>query len=216
MLAHWKNTITFVVMNHSQTISLYQPMLQQLAFKMVGSLADAEDIVQDTFLKWLSTNQDKIENTKAYLVRSVTNNCINHLNSLKRKKDECLQNLNPSDLIDWYREKDFFNFDMENEIAAALEVLQKKLEPIERGIFVLRELFDFEYEELQEIFDKKKENCRQLFSRAKTKLTLDTDKIKADVTHSHFLDNFKKACSFGSPADIIKQVKQEIHLKITG
>lgn len=201
-------------MNQSQAIALYQPLLQQIALKMVGSLADAEDIVQDTFLKWLSANTEKIENTKAYLIKAVTNNCINHLNTLKRKKDECLQNLNPADLIDWYKEKEFFKFDMENEISAALNVIQKKLEPMEKGIFVLRELFDFDYEELQLIFDKKKENCRQLFSRAKGKLAEETGKFKTDVSNSSILDNFKKACNFGSPADFIKEVKNEINLKI--
>lgn len=198
-------------MNQSQTIALYQPLLQQIAVKMVGSMADAEDIVQDTFLKWLSINTEKIENTKAYLIKAVTNNCINHLNTLKRKKDECLQNLNPADLIDWYKEKEFFKFDMENEISAALNVIQKKLEPMEKGVFVLRELFDFDYEELQHIFDKKKENCRQLFSRAKSKLAQETDKIKTDIGNTHILDNFKKACNFGSPADFINQVKQEVN-----
>lgn len=201
-------------MNQSQAIALYQPLLHQIALKMVGSLADAEDIVQDTFLKWLSTNTEKIENTRAYLIKAVTNNCINHLEALKRKKDECLQNLNPSELIDWYKEKEFFRFDMENEISAALNVIQKKLEPLEKGIFVLRELFDFDYEELQHIFDKKKDNCRQLFSRAKGKLSEETGKVKTDVANNSIIDNFKKACNFGSPADFIKEVKREINLKL--
>ena len=202
-------------MNQSQAIALYQPLLHQIALKMVGSLADAEDIVQDTFLKWLSTNTEKIENTRAYLIKAVTNNCINHLEALKRKKDECLQNLNPSELIDWYKEKEFFRFDMENEISAALNVIQKKLEPLEKGIFVLRELFDFDYEELQHIFDKKKENCRQLFSRAKGKLSEETGKVKTDVANHSIIDNFKKACNFGSPADFIKEVKREMNLKLS-
>ncbi|UII33025.1 sigma-70 family RNA polymerase sigma factor [Fulvivirga ulvae] len=201
-------------MNQSQAIALYQPLLQQIALKMVGSLADAEDIVQDTFLKWLSANTEKIENTKAYLIKAVTNNCINHLEALKRKKDECLQNLNPSELIDWYKEKEFFRFDMENEVSAALNIIQKKLEPLEKGIFVLRELFDFDYDELQHIFDKKKENCRQLFSRAKGKLSEEAGKIKTDTSNHSIIDNFKKACNFGSPSDFIKEVKREINLKL--
>ena len=201
-------------MNKSQTIALYQPVLQQIAYKMVGSLADAEDIVQDTFLKWLTINTEKIENTKAYLIRAVTNNCLNHLETLKRKKDECLQNIKPAELIDWYKEKEFFNFDMENEIAAALDVIHKKLEPVEKGIYVLREFFNFEYEELQHIFDKKKDNCRQLFSRAKDKLSQETSKIKIDLPQTNLLESFKKACHFGSPADLIKNVKQEIMDKL--
>lgn len=201
-------------MNREQAIVLYQPVLQQIAMRMVGSMADAEDIVQDTFLKWLTLSGERIDNTKAYLIAAVTNNCINHLNSLKRKKDECLHNINASELIDWYREKEFFKFDIENEVSAALQIMHKKLEPVEKGIFVLRELFDFDYDELQVIFDKKKDNCRQLFSRAKEKLSQETSKIKDNFSPAgNFMDSFKKACDFGHAEDLINEVKQEINNK---
>ena len=163
-------------MNQSQTIAMYQPMLQSIAYRMVGSIADAEDIVQDTLVNWLTIDKEKVKNTKAYLIRSVKNACINHLDKLKRSKDEYLSNFNASDIIDWYREKEFFNFDLDNEVNAALNILHKKLEPVEKGIFVLRELFDFDYDELQAIFDKKKDNCRKLFSRAKEKLAKETSR----------------------------------------
>lgn len=195
-------------MNQNQTIALYQPLLQSIAYKMVGSIADAEDIVQDTLLKWLTVDKEKIQNTKAYLITSVKNNCLNHLDKLKRKKDEYLHNLNPADLIDWYKEKEFFNFDLDTEVNNALAILHKKLEPLERGVFVLRELFDLDYEELQQIFDKKKDNCRKLFSRAKAKLSKETTKV-GEVDQS-MISNFKKACQLGSTEDIINVVKKEL------
>ena len=61
-------------------------MLQRIAMRMLRCKADAEDIVQETFIKWLSQEQEKIKNTKAYLVRAVTNNCINHMQSLRQKR----------------------------------------------------------------------------------------------------------------------------------
>ena len=77
-------------MNQEQTIILYQPMLQAIAYNLVRCKQDAEDIVQETFLKWLTLGQQKIENTKAYLIKAVTNNCLNHLNSLEKRKRNCL------------------------------------------------------------------------------------------------------------------------------
>ncbi|MDH5610800.1 MAG: RNA polymerase subunit sigma, partial [Cyclobacteriaceae bacterium] len=68
-------------MNRAETIQLYQPLLYSIALRMVGTLEDAEDIVQDTFEKWLSIDVESIHNTKAYLVRSVRNNCLQFLNS---------------------------------------------------------------------------------------------------------------------------------------
>lgn len=201
-------------MTDSQTIALYQPMLQAIAMKMVGSMADAEDIVQDTFLKWLSLKEQKVKNTKSYLIKAVTNNCINHLNALKRKKDECIENISQSELMGWYKETDFAKFDLETEVSEALNIIHKKLEPVEKGIYILREVFNVEYDELQDIFDKKKDNCRQLFSRAKDKLQQETSKIKIEIHPPAFLENFKRACDLGHPGDFILDLKQEITTKL--
>ena len=178
-------------------------------------MQDAEDIVQDTFLKWLTIDQKQIRSTKGYLIKAVTNNCINHLNSLKRKRDEYLDNLSSSELVGKYRELDFFKFDLENEVSQALAVVHKKLEPIEKAIFLMREVFEFDYDELQEIFDKKKENCRQIFSRAKEKLTWKTQKFQIDLPNqSQFLESFSKTCSSGQPSSFVSDLKQEITSKL--
>jgi RNA polymerase sigma-70 factor (ECF subfamily) len=185
-------------------------LLQAIALKMVGSWEDAQDIVQDTFVKWLTVDQEKIQNTKAYLIRTVTNQCINHLNSFKTKKSEYLSQIKNSELLEKYREFEFPRFDLENELSEALAILHKKLEPVEKGIYLLREVFDFDYEELQKIFGKKKENCRQLFVRAKEKLTQETKKSKTQAVQPfQLLDTFKKACSSGYFSDFIYQLTHE-------
>ena len=182
---------------------------------MVGSLADAEDIVQDTYLKWLSIDQNNIQNTKAYLIKAVTNNCLNHLNSLKKKKEEYLENFNLGEMIDKYMDFDLGKFDLDNEIAAALDVVHKKLEPLEKAIFLLREVFDFEYDELQSLFDKKKDNCRQIFCRAKEKLNRKTRNFKKEIAfHPNFISNFTDACALGTPADFVSDLKKEIAAKL--
>lgn len=201
-------------MNQSQAITIYQPMLQSIAQRMLGSIADAEDIVQDTLLKWLTIDTEKINNTKAYLIKSVTNNCINHLNTIKRKKDECLESINPQELIDWYREKELFHFDFENEMSSALNVIHKKLEPLEKSIYVLREFFDVEYDELQVLFNKKKDNCRKLFSRAKDKLNQETSKIRDEISNVTFFESFKNACHLDNPSELIQHFKEELQTKL--
>lgn len=203
-------------MNNTQAIALYRPVLHSIAYKMVGSIADAEDIVQDTFLKWLTSDQKKIQNTKSYLIKAVTNNCINHINSIKRKKNEILDSINPSLLIEKYRESDFAKFDLENEVAAALGELHRKLEPLEKSIYILREIFDVEYEHLQEIFDKKKDNLRQLFSRAKEKLNQESKKLKSiEVKPTQFLESFKSACNKGHIEQFVQHLKSDLAKKLS-
>ena len=201
-------------MEMKKDIFNYQPMLRSVAMKIVGSLEDAEDIVQDTFEKWLTIDRKNIKNTKAYLIRSVSNNSIKFLTSLKSRishktftVDDCFE------LDDRQQIKPFLNFDMDAQLSEAWQVLHKKLEPLEKSIYVMREVFSVEYEELQEIFDKKKEHCRQLFFRAKAKLEQDKIKFKADFPVPKLPLSFKKACELGSIIEIIDEFKRDISKK---
>jgi RNA polymerase sigma-70 factor (ECF subfamily) len=196
-------------MNQAQTIALYRPLLHTIAYNIVRCKQDAEDIVQETFVKWLTIEQEKIQNTKAYLIRAVTNNCLNHINSLKRKKEEYLDQV--SEAFTRFKETNLSHLDLDVNLAAAMKVLHTKLEPLERAVFVLKEAFDFDYEELQHALDKKKEHCRQLFCRAKKKLSEGTSKIHFDLPDTTTLmENFRKACDFGNASDYISELKKEI------
>src|SRR5687768_16980280 len=172
--------------------------------KTLRCKADAEDVVQETFIKWLSQEQEKIKNTKAYLIKSVTNNCINHLNALKNKRLEYLESFHWPDFIEKFRENtDLSQLDLESELSKAFHVLQNKLEPLERAVYVLKEVFDFDYKALQELLDKKQDHCRQLFCRAKKKLKEETDHFNAVIQpkKTALLESFKNACEFGQPFD---------------
>ena len=193
-------------MTHSANITLYQPLLQSIAFKMLGCMHDAEDMVQDAFLKYLAVDPKKIENTKAYLIRSVTNNCLNHLNSLKQKKKEYLESVKLPEL---FEKIDFSSLDFKQELDAMLSVLHKKLGPLERGLYLLREGFDFEYDELQQIFNKKKDHCRQMVCRAKEKLARETEKFTYSFDSEKYFSAFQKACSDGNLDDLINHLNDE-------
>ena len=101
-------------------------MLQTIAYNLLRCKADAEDIVQDTFVKWLSIDQTKIQNTKAYLIKSVTNNCLNHLNSLKRKKVEFWDSISLAELVVKFKESDIAHIDFEKELAKVTLSLFKR------------------------------------------------------------------------------------------
>jgi RNA polymerase sigma factor (sigma-70 family) len=198
-------------LNHAQAITLYQPMLHNIAYNLLRCKADAEDIVQDTFVKWLSIDQTKIQNTKAYLIKSVTNNCLNHLNALKRKKEEYWDSIMLSQLVVKFKESDFAHIDFEKELAAAFKVIQSKLEPLERATYLLKEVFDFDYDAIQKVLDKKADHCRQLFSRAKKKLNDSSSKIKMELPDaSQLYESFKKACTIDNATELICHLKNDI------
>lgn len=198
-------------MTQAETISLYQPTLQAVAMRMLKCKADAEDIVQETFIKWLSQEQANIKNTKAYLIKAVSNNCINHLNSIKRKRLEYQESFHWPEFIERFKEStDLSHIDVEVELSNAFQVLQNKLEPLERAVYVLKEVFDFDYKALQELLDKKQDHCRQLFCRAKKKLNEEKEHFAAllQPKKTALLESFRKACEFGQPFDLVAQLKE--------
>ena len=197
-------------MNQAQVITRYQPLLHRIAYNLLRCKADAEDIVQETFIKWLSIDQEKIENTKAYLIKAVTNNCLNHLQSLKKKKEEYWDSIQLSELVIKFKESDFAHIDFEKELSAAFKLLQAKLEPLERAAYLLKEVFDFDYDEIQKVLDKKADHCRQLMSRARKKLE-EKSRIKIDLPDtSQLFESFKTACHLENANEFIQHLKKDI------
>lgn len=198
-----------------QTIALdyYIPQLQKIAYSILQCQQDAEDIVQDTFVKWLTIDQDKINNTKAYLITAVTHNCLNHLQTLRKKKEFYLDTWQLPDFLVKVKETDFAQIDLEAEVQAALAILQTKLEPLERAVFLLRDIFNVDYDALQDIFQKEKDHCRQLFSRAKKKLdAAKTFSVTATSERTTLMESFRKACDFGFATELVQELKEEIAL----
>ncbi len=191
-------------------------MLQSIAFNILKCKADAEDIVQDTYLRWLSIDHNHIQNTKAYLINAVINNCLNHLKSLQKKKVDYLESFNFQEIIGRFSESEFLNFDLQAEVSEAFSILHAKLEPLERAVYLLKEVFDLDYDTLQEVLDKRKDHCRQLFSRARRKLHQETNKMNFSIPNrAELFNSFKNACDFGNPAEFIAQLKNDIGKAIT-
>ncbi|MBX2896315.1 MAG: sigma-70 family RNA polymerase sigma factor [Cyclobacteriaceae bacterium] len=204
-------------MNHAQTITLYQPLLHQIAYNILRCKADAEDMVQETFTRWLTIDQTKIENTKAYLMRAVTNNCLNHLATLKKTRFIDWEQVSVKDWMGKFKEIDLSHIDVEKELSAAFKVIQHKLEPLERAAYLLREVFDFDYHEIQEVLNKKADHCRQLFSRANKKLTAEKSKIHSGLPDtSHLFESFKKACHLQDAQEFIQQLKADVTQALAG
>lgn len=198
-------------MNYDQTIALYQPTLHAIAMKLLKCKADAEDIVQETFIKWLHAEHEKIQNTKAYLIKAVTNNCLNHLQALKKKKEEYVDNIHWPEFVEKLMDSEFYQIDVEAKLNNVFHVLQHKLEPLERAVFVLKEAFDFDYKALQELLDKKQDHCRQLFCRAKKKINLEKERLNLAISEkTALMKSFKESCDLGHAAEFIAHIKKDI------
>lgn len=185
----------------------YRPLLFAIAYKLVGCAATAEDLVQDTFVNWLKSDKFNVKDAKSYLTKSITNTCLNYLNSIKKKKEELMENVHLPQ-INFH--PDLSNLDIKCEITEALATMSKKLAPTERAVFMLKGLFNFDYSEITSIVDKTSDNCRQLFSRAQSRLNEDKDRFTIDKEHlGQLVTNFKKA-TLGEVAELVDNLKRDI------
>jgi RNA polymerase sigma-70 factor (ECF subfamily) len=184
---------------------------------MLGRVDAAEDIVQDTFVKWLETGTEEVRHIKAYLVKAVTNTCINYLQSARVKREEYMGVWLPEPLS--YQEGNNAHTKIEtyHALSIGILVLLQKLSPNERAIFLLKEIFGYDYSELADIFDKTEDNCRQIAKRAKDNLGKDARRFEVDMkAHEKILNSFLLAVSEGSLEDLIQVLKDDIVLFAEG
>ncbi|MBM7602836.1 RNA polymerase sigma-70 factor (ECF subfamily) [Metabacillus crassostreae] len=152
----------------------FKPLLFSLGYRLLGSVIETEDIMQETFLKAFEINEQNIDNKKAYLCKMMTNRCLDVLKSARHKREQYVGPWNPEPLL---LEK-LHTFDpsermIQNEgLSIAYLRMMEHLTPDERAVLLLKEVFDFPYSEIANIIEKKDENCRKIYRRAKQKISL--------------------------------------------
>lgn len=148
----------------------YRPVLFRLAYKMLGSAADAEDLVHDVFARYMQMEDGQVRNEKAYLIRMTANRCLNELRASRRRREvytgpwlpEPLpERLAPGDAADPAERRE--------NIGYAYLVLLQQLTPLERLVYLLKETLGFEYRDIAGILEKSEQSCRKTFSRARQK-----------------------------------------------
>ncbi|MNQ83609.1 ECF RNA polymerase sigma factor SigJ [compost metagenome] len=148
----------------------YKPLLFSVAYRMLGTVADAEDMLQDMFITLQQTDTEHITNLKSYLVKMVTNRCLNFLNSASKQRETYIGSWLPEPKVTAYREDPMGSLVQDESISYAFLVLLQELSAVERAVFVLREVLGYEYDEVASMVQKSEANCRKIYSRAKNKL----------------------------------------------
>ncbi|MFE1630540.1 RNA polymerase sigma-70 factor [Brevibacillus reuszeri] len=149
----------------------YKALLFSLAYRMLGSVTEAEDIVQETFLAFAQNDINDIHHIKSYLCKAVTNRCLDLLKSARWKREQYVGEWLPEPFMDEKSENDPLHAMMTKEaVSYGLLVLLDTLTPIERAVYVLRTALDYDYRTIAEMLDKTEDSCRKLFSRAGQKL----------------------------------------------
>ncbi|MBS4174733.1 RNA polymerase sigma-70 factor [Bacillus sp. FJAT-49736] len=189
----------------------YKPLLFSLAYRMLGSVMDAEDIVQEVFLL-LEKSEDlsSIQNIKAYLCKIVTNRSIDKLRSSAKKRELYVGTWLPEPFVEDFAKDPSSYYDTKESISTAYLLLLQQLSEVERAVFLLREVFQFNYNEIASIVGKTSANCRQIFHRANKSIMIKNHSTLQDnIDLSRFVEKFADAVQNGNITEILSMLKED-------
>ena len=185
--------------------SAYRNLIFSIGYRMLGSVADAEDIVQETFLRLHRARQggEVVESPKSYLAAVGTRLAIDKLRSAQVRRETYVGEWLPEPVVN---ETPAMERDMEmaDSLSMAFLVMLETLSPVERAVFLLREVFDYEYGPIASIVDKSEDNCRQIFTRAKRHIEAGKPRFEPSAEKKEELArSFFTACEEGRLGDLV-------------
>jgi RNA polymerase sigma-70 factor (ECF subfamily) len=176
----------------------YRSYLFAVAYRMLGSVQDAEDMVQETFLRYQATPTETIVAPKAFLTTIITRLCLDQLHRARRTRETYLGPWLPEPILTAPAANPAQRVDEAESLSLAFLVLLEQLQPVERAVFLLREVFDYDYAEIGRILGRTEAACRQAFSRAKKHLAEQRPRFPSSAeAHRELLASFVRAVQAG-------------------
>ena len=203
-----------------ESFETYRPYLFAIAYRMLGSAMDAEDMVQETYIRSSARPKDPIRSLKAYLTTILTRLCMDQLHLARRKRELYVGPWLPEPILTATTpeaadpEK---HVETEESISLAFLVLLEQFQPFERAVFLLREVFEYEFAEIATMLGKSEVACRRSFSRSKPHLREHRPRFPASrETHRQLLDGYVQAVETGEMKTLISLLSEDVILWTDG
>lgn len=175
----------------------HRNLLFTVAYEMLGSAADAEDVLQETWLRWSGVDLGTVRDRRAYLVRITTRQALNRLRTLGRRKESYVGSWLPAPLLTTPDVAE--DVELADSVSTAMMLVLETLTPTERAVFVLREVFALEYDEIAEAVDRKPAAVRQIAHRARGHVAARRPREHVSSADSRkALDAFRRAVETGT------------------
>ena len=194
-------------MNPVDIESLYRelrPYGFAIAYRMLGSVSEAEDVVQEAFVRLSHTRTDEIDNPKAYLATITTRLAIDELRSARSQRETYFGPWLPEPLVNEHAADVADAAEAAESLTMAFLVVLEKLSPVERAVFLMREVFDYDYDDIARIVGKSQANCRQLARRARHRI--ERGKPRFEVSReeqAELAGRFFAACQDGDMNELV-------------
>jgi RNA polymerase sigma-70 factor (ECF subfamily) len=195
-------------MDRTEVFTQHRPLLFSIAYRMLGTVMDAEDVVQETFLRWQQAADEEVHHPKAYLSTIVTRLCLDQLRSARSQRETYIGPWLPEPLMTTEAPD---SAALAESLSLAFLHLLESLSPIERAVFLLREVFDYEYAEIAGIVQKSEANCRQMVSRARAHLGAHRPRFKASrEQHLAILQRFAETLLTGDVPGFVSLLTEDV------
>jgi RNA polymerase sigma-70 factor, ECF subfamily len=195
----------------------HRALLFGIAYRMLGSVAEAEDMVQETFLRWQDQSMDEVKSAKAWLTTATTRLCIDHLRSARVRREEYVGVWLPEPLVETHVERGDRETGLADSLSTAFLVLLETLTPAERAVFLLREVFEYEYDQIGRIIEKTESNCRQMVRRAREHVAAGKSRFQPSPGHDErLLKEFLRTCREGDSEGLLALLSEDAALYSDG
>jgi RNA polymerase sigma-70 factor, ECF subfamily len=199
------------------TFEQYRDLLFSIAYRMLGSVADAEDMVQEVFLRWQQVSSSEIRSPRSLLVTIVTRLCITHLQSARVRREEYFGEWLPEPLVTDPQSDPLRVLGTAESLSMAFLVLLERLTPIERAVFLLRQIFAYEYSEIASILRHSEVNCRQILRRARQHVSEVRPRFPVSAEErDRLLARFLHATSRGDLVGLVDLLARDVVLHSDG
>jgi RNA polymerase sigma-70 factor, ECF subfamily len=196
----------------------YRPLMFSIAYRMLGSVTEAEDMLQNAYLRYRQMPAGSIDSPKSFLSTVVTRLCLNHLQAARVQRESYLGPWLPEPLLtEDDPESPTSQAEMLESISMAFLVLLERLTPVERAVFLLREVFDYPYPDIATIVGKDEVSCRQIFSRAKKFIAAQHPRFTPSTEHhDQLLQQFLEAVEEGDLDGLTQLLASDVTLSTDG
>ncbi|MCX5411319.1 RNA polymerase sigma factor SigJ [Streptomyces sp. NBC_00059] len=195
-----------LTMNDMDRFKASMPRLEAIAYRLLGSASDAEDAVQDTFLRWQAADIDRIEVPEAWLTKVLTNLCLNQLTSARARRESYVGQWLPEPLLEgdpMLGPAD--TAEQRESVSYAVLTLMERLSPNERVVYVLREAFDYPHRQIAEILDITEASSQQILHRAKKHVTEGKARTEIDEAAARrIVEEFLAAATSGRTEPLVR------------
>ncbi|MFI4968464.1 MAG: RNA polymerase sigma-70 factor, partial [Gammaproteobacteria bacterium] len=194
-----------------------RPRMFGLAYRMLGSRADAEDVLQDAWLRWQGADRRELRSIEAWLTTVVTRLSIDKLREAKKEREHYTGTWLPEPLVGEESETPEHASELASDISMAFLMVLERLAPEERAVFLLREVFDTDYPEVAQMLGKSEAACRQMLHRAKERVRQERPHFQVNPeAHRRLLERFMAAVRSGKREELAPLFSDDIRFSGDG